>query len=268
MGIDFEEEFKDMLLNFDDCSDDSTDDDAKDSISLRPCFVDIVLCIDVTSGMGIVLSRVKKFALDFYDDVIKNARKRHKDIKQLRVKVIAFRDYYWDGPHAMEESKFFILPKKKREFNDFVSLLEAKGGGDEPENALEAIALAMNSDWVIPINAYEIARNIIVVFTDASAHPLEKSAEVISEYYPIDMLGNYIELVDAWQGSAALGGYDKSEEYIMNPYAKRMIVYAPCGAEPWDDLEEDLEMMIMNDIKDLTSEKFLSDINSAIIERI
>lgn len=29
MGIDFEEEFKDMLLNFDDCSDDSTDDDAK-----------------------------------------------------------------------------------------------------------------------------------------------------------------------------------------------------------------------------------------------
>lgn len=40
MGIDFEEEFKDLLLDFDDCSDDSTDVDAKVSISLRPCFVD------------------------------------------------------------------------------------------------------------------------------------------------------------------------------------------------------------------------------------
>ncbi len=265
MGIDFEEEFKDLLINYDDCSDDSIDDDAKVSSSLRPCLVDIVLCIDVTSGMGIILNNVKKFALDLYDNVITNAHKRHKDIKQLRVKVIAFRDYFWDGPYAMEESKFFILPEEKREFNDFLSLLAAIGGGDEPENALEAIALAMNSDWVIPIDTYEVARNIIVVFTDASAHPLEKSAEVISEYYPTDMLKSYVELVDAWQGSTSLGGYDKSEKYRMNPYAKRMIVYAPWGGEPWADLEEDLEMTIMNDIKDLTPEKILSDINSAIV---
>lgn len=263
MGRDFEEEFKDLLVDFDDCNNDSTDDDVNVLIPLRYC--DIVLCINVTSGMEPVLNSVKSIVIDLYDNVMINAHKRNRDIKQLRVKVIAFRDYYCDGPYAMEVSRFFILPEEKTEFYNFVSSLEAKGGGDESENALEAIALAMKSDWWTPINICEVARNIIVVITNASAHPFEKSAEVISEYYPIDMLGNYIEFVDAWQGSAALGRYDKSEEYRMNPYAKRMIVYAPCGAEPWDDLEEDLEMMIMNDIKDLTSEKILSDINSAIV---
>ena len=42
MSIDFEEEFKDLLINFGDCSDDSTDDNAKVSIPLRPRLVDIV----------------------------------------------------------------------------------------------------------------------------------------------------------------------------------------------------------------------------------
>ena len=149
-------------------------------------------------------------------------------------------------------------------FTEYVLGLKADGGGDEPENALEAIALAMKSDWVHAISTNEKARNIIVVFTDASAHPLEKSAKVISEYYPTDMLKSYSQLVDAWQGSGSLG-YDRIEKYRMNPRAKRMIVYAPYDMYPWDDLEKDLEMTMFNDIKELTSEKIVSDINSAIV---
>ena len=122
----------------------------------------------------------------------------------------------------------------------------------------------MKSDWVHAISTNEKARNIIVVFTDASAHPLEKSAEVISEYYPTDMLKSYSQLVDAWQGSGSLG-YDRIEKYRMNPRAKRMIVYAPYDMYPWNELVLDLEMMIMRNIEDLTPEEISNDIKSAIL---
>lgn len=265
MGRDFEEEFKDLLVDFDDCNNDSTDDDVNVLIPLRYC--DIVLCIDVTSGMESVLNSVKSIVLDLYDNVMTNAHKRNRDIKQLRVKVIAFRDYYCDGPYAMEESSFFTLPEEKTEFYNFVSSLEAKGGGDEPENALEAIALAMGSDWLIPIDTCEVARNIIVVFTDAPAHPLEKSSEMALEfypYYPTDMIETYGEFIDEWQGGRPLF-YPDCQKNRMGRISQRLIVYAPQDVYPWNDLMFDLEMTLINDIRELTTEKVLSDINSAIV---
>ena len=51
----------------------------------------------------------------------------------------------------------------------------------------------------------------------------------------------------------------------MNSTAKRLIVYAPCDVYPWNELENDLEMMIMNDCEDLTPKKILGDISSAIV---
>lgn len=48
----------------------------------------------------------------------------------------------------MEESQFFILPEEKQEFYNFVSQIKAGGGGDEPESGLEALALALRSDFV------------------------------------------------------------------------------------------------------------------------
>lgn len=268
MGIDFEEEFKDLLINFDDCNDDGADDDVIVSVPCISCFVDIVLCIDVTSGMTPVLNSIKKFALDFYDNVITNASKQYREIKQLRIKVIAFRDYYCDGPYAMEESRFFFLPVEKTEFYNFVSSLEAKGGGDEPENALESIALAMKSDWVCEAwGECERERNIIIVFTDAPSHPLEKYSKVVHEhypYYPTEMIETYEEFIDAWQGGRPLGCPDWPKNR-MSHSAQRMIVYAPQDVYPWNDLMFDLEMTLINDIKELTTEKVLSDINSAIV---
>ena len=168
--------------------------DALDGITT---YVDTVFCIDVTVSMAPI---VKNLTLYLYDDFIRNMRgKSNRIVKQLRVKVIAFRDYYCDDPYAMEESKFFALYEQKTEFRNFVAALEAKGGGDEPENALEAMTLAMKSDWVRVTNPNtEKARNVVVIFTDASAHPLEKSADGVSEYYPTDMLKNYNELYEAW----------------------------------------------------------------------
>lgn len=204
-------------------------------------YVDIVFCIDVTESMAPIIETVKNLTLDLYDDLITNMRENNQRIvKQLRVKVIAFRDYYCDGAYAMEESQFFTLPDQRTEFRNFVASLEAKGGGDEPENALEAMALAMKSDWVkVADPNTEKARNVVVIFTDASAHPLEKAADGVSEYYPADMLKSYNELYEAWCGQGTC--LDSGVSYSMNKAAERLIIFAPEDAYPWSDMAEEID---------------------------
>ena len=107
--------------------------------------VDIVLCIDATGSMGHIINRVKM--LSAFMRISVSRCKRREKIDSLRLKVIAFRDYYADGEKSMMESRFFTLPEEKTSFSDFIHSVSADGGGDEPETGLEAIALAIRSDW-------------------------------------------------------------------------------------------------------------------------
>jgi hypothetical protein len=86
-------------------------------------------------------------ALRFCDDVQRNLTEKGKNVDQLRVRVLAFRDFKADGVAALQESPFFPLPAERAGFSDFVNGLIAKGGGDAPESGLEAVALAINSPW-------------------------------------------------------------------------------------------------------------------------
>ena len=130
--------------------------------------VDIVMCIDVTGSMDSIISEVKANALSFYQKFVDEMNNKEKSVQQLRIKVIAFRDYGVDS-EPMIESKFFVLDEEKDAFYDFVNGLEAIGGGNIPENSLEALALAMNSDWV---RTGSVRRHVIVMYTDAPAIPL------------------------------------------------------------------------------------------------
>lgn len=208
----------------------------QDALGSITTYVDIVFCIDCTGGMSPIINTVKNLTLDLYDDLIKTmANTYQRRVEQLRVKVIAFRDYYCDGNQALKESRFFSLPDDKKDFHDFVASLEAKGGGDEPENALEAMALAMKSDWVkVSDPNREKARNAVVIFTDASAHPLEKAAGGVPENYPSDMLKSYNELYEAWCGQG-------KAEYSMNRDAERLVIFAPEDSYPWSDMAEEID---------------------------
>ena len=55
--------------------------------------VDMVFCIDATGSMGGLIEKVKDNALNFYQDVQRMMTNKQKTIAQLRVRVIAFRDY-------------------------------------------------------------------------------------------------------------------------------------------------------------------------------
>jgi hypothetical protein len=87
---------------------------------------------------------VKTNALKFHEDLSSSMAEKSKNIDTLRFKVVAFRDYYADK-EAMFESAFFTLPQDKESFSEFVRAISADGG-DEPENGLEALALAIRAD--------------------------------------------------------------------------------------------------------------------------
>ena len=71
--------------------------------------VDIAMCIDATGSMGSLLNTVKSNALSFYSDLTGAMAEKGKHIDQLRVRVIAFRDYIADGENAMLATDFYSL---------------------------------------------------------------------------------------------------------------------------------------------------------------
>ena len=178
--------------------------------------VDLIICIDGTGSMTPVIDLVKSSALSFYKDLENRMQERQKNVDQIRAKVILFRDYWADKPEeVMVSSEFFDLREQSSEYADFVSLIHAKGGGDEPENGLEALAIALNSEWEKGPN-FAKQRHIVVFYTDASAHSLEKEPK--PNHYPNDIPKNFDELTDLW-----------SE---MSDSAKRLLLFAP-DATPW-----------------------------------
>ncbi len=189
--------------------------------------VDIVMCIDATGSMGDVIETVKESALTFHAKFQDAMDAADKAVDVMRVKVIVFRDYGRDGDGAMAESAFFTLPEQSAEFSAYVNGIEARGGGDIPENALEAIALALKSDWT---TAPGKKRHVVLMFTDAPALPLGARKECAN--YPADMPADLGELGAMWEGTVA----DQDAMGTYNPKSGRLIVFAP-NAEPWTELQ-------------------------------
>ena len=182
--------------------------------------VDIVFCIDVTGSMTPIIDKVKANALRFYDDVQSNLTDKGKNVDQLRVRVLAFRDFKADGAAALQESPFFPLPTGQADFSAFVNGFVAEGGGDAPESGLEAVALAINSQWT---TSGDRRRQVIVVWTDQPAQPLDPASlpAEFSSRVPAD----FSALTDLWE----------NEQGPMGASSKRLILFAPDGPG-WSDI--------------------------------
>lgn len=207
--------------------------------------VDIVMCIDITGSMQDCIETVKKRALQFWPDLQKALEAATKNVTEVRVKVIGFRDFDADGSNALEISRYFNLcdqgSSDPKEYEAFVSSLVADGGGDEPENSLEALALAMQSDWV---QTGEKRRHVIVMFTDASAHKLEE-ANRSNPSYPENMPASFDELTDIWMTTS---GSQQSSKTKLKQSAKRLIVFGP-QMYPWPELYEAWDQVVYNPSK-------------------
>ena len=182
--------------------------------------VDLVMCIDGTGSMYDIIDDVKTKALSFYPMFVEAMEAAGKSVQELRVKLITFRDYECDS-EPMQVSPFYALGgdcDESEDFNKFASSIEAVGGGDAAENALEAIALAFKSDWT---KTGAVRRHIVMVYTDAPA--LELGARAGCPGYPTDLPKNLAELHELWEGQD------------MEPRAKRLLMFAP-DTEPWTEL--------------------------------
>ena len=194
--------------------------------------VDMVFCIDCTGSMGKLLDTVKENALNFYSDVVNSLEngKKKKKINSLRIRIVAFRDYLADHNKAMLVTDFFHLPEQNEEFEKCVRGLQPSGGGDEPEDGLEALAYAIKSKW----NTEGVRnRQIIVVWTDASTHELGFGKA--DPNYPNGMAKDFDTLTE-WWGDAQNSGF-------MNQSAKRLLLFAP-DAKYWSTISDNWDNVL------------------------
>lgn len=182
--------------------------------------VDLVLVMDATGSMQNLMENAKANALTLHTRIKSALAAKNRLADKIRVKVIAFRDVYVDD-EPFTESEFFILQDgegDEPEFRSCIAGIEAEGGGDEPENALEALHMAMNVDFAKPLQGQK-ARHIIAVMTDASAHPLDHPERSRCTAYPQGVPADLLSLQAEW-------------EEKMSPSARRLLVFAP-NAYPW-----------------------------------
>lgn len=218
--------------------------------------VDIVMCIDSTGSMGSLLDMVKQNAINFYNDFTSELAKKDKQVNELRVKVISFRDYIADGENAMLRTDFFSLPQQAAEFEQVVRGIMPEGGGDEPEDSLEALAYAIKSKWT---GGGTKRRHVIVLWTDASAHELGFGKKAPN--YPQKMAKDFSELTE-WWGFGQYAG-------VMERNAKRLLIYAP-PVEPWNTIAQSWDNTLFypskagSGLEDKTYQEILNTICSSV----
>jgi hypothetical protein len=196
------------------------------SLGLR-YHVDIVFCIDCTGSMSPVIDLVKEKVRKFPIDLNDALAKKDQHVHELRVRVIAFRDFASDAD-CLEASEFFIVapPTDLADFKLFVNQISANGGGgDEPESGLEALAIAIGSDWT---DHGDKQLHLIMMFTDASAHPLESRVGAIPATFTHVVPDSLEGLTDMW---------DRGMGVNLNRGARQMIIFGP-DAYPWRTISD------------------------------
>lgn len=165
---------------------------------------DFVFVLDATATMGVFIDRFRREFLPKVTELIREKAGK----ADVRYKIIVFRDYGSEGAAAMKESKFFAIPEEMRELEHAMLFVEAGGGGDSPENGLEAIYYAMKSDFAS-------GTQTIFFFTDADA--VKMGARKGCEGYPEDMTDEK-GLKEIWLG--------KKPSHITQS-GKKLILVAP-----------------------------------------
>lgn len=207
--------------------------------------IDICLCIDKTGSMKPIINTVKQNALNLYDDITQSLEAKGKHVGRLRIRVIWYGDYIADGKDAMVLSHFMTMPDEMSKFHAFVNDINAYGGGDDPEDGLEALAYAMRSDWCK--DGWK-RRHIIALFTDATAHELGHCKE--AENYPrVGMPADFGELSAMW------GDDDNPGE--MDYQAKRLLLFAP-NSSYWKTISTCWENVVIRTATEATGLQDLS----------
>ena len=172
--------------------------------------VDLVFCIDKTGSMQYIIDEVKSNALNLHNLILNEMAKSNLDLNALRIRVVAFGCIGEDKEKAFKVSDFFEMPEDADYFSDFVTNIEAEGGGEE--SGLNALALSLASPW----NRGAKMRQIIMMFTDEDSHSLSKHRK--SQYCPAGTPKSMEELDIMWAGG---------QSATIDQRAKRLVIFGP-----------------------------------------
>lgn len=129
---------------------------------------DIIFVLDVTSSMADEIEAVKENVIEFADSL---AFRRI----DFRLGLITFLD---------EIENAFPFTNDAQEFRRLVSQQFAHGGGDIPENSLDALQAAATADF------RPFARRVVVWITDANYHQANRVTSLTSQQVIDAMLAN------------------------------------------------------------------------------
>lgn len=194
--------------------------------------VDIAFVIDATGSMEPIMTEVKERALTLGDEIKEKMEASGRHVGALRIRVIDFGDFATESIEAIRTSEFFNMPEEQPQFENQVRGIQyADRGGDVPENALEALWVAMKSDWV-DLPGLTPGRHIIVLITDAPPLNLGERTGCMG-YVADDYPENIQEMEEIWKENSTQGGGHTK----LNPKKKRLLLFAPEGdvaGHNWD----------------------------------
>ena len=169
--------------------------------------------------------------------MISQCMKQYGRQSRIRLKIIYFRDYYFDGKYAAGESEAFEIPNDRNQVFEFINSLRAAGGGDVPESGLEALWLAIMHAGC---EKHELYRRIITLFTNAPAHPLEDYDKLVlvGKQHNCCAPVNYPEQIPH-----CLGDLYKEWE-TWNQDGRGWLFLVTPNVYPWRDMEIECEHVI------------------------
>ncbi len=141
--------------------------------------VSLTIAVDGTGSMNPVMDKVKANAISFKDGLKAIMEEKGKKLGSLNLRVVTFRDLYIPGDEsiAMEESRWFV-DGEEEDFKNHVNRIECHSGADEPESSLESLAVAFRNQ---PKKQSIKSREVVLLLTDASPHPLNKGTRIIMD---------------------------------------------------------------------------------------
>ena len=205
--------------------------------------IDIIFCIDTSIDMENAVSSFKKRASQFYPDIKEALSAASKEVSQIRIKLILF------GPNGsqtyLKESDWFYISNSKGLDNEYFSAalnhIKCKDYFEKC-NGLEALALAIKSDWV-QVNGK--CRQIIAMFTNHSAEKLEEMPPkrmICHEGSPTSLE----ELTDLWM--TPYNPQLANNMISLKQLAKRLVLFSP-EAYPWQEIYESWDQVVYNPSK-------------------
>ena len=121
---------------------------SENSQGLKNYKIDIALVIDATGSMGPFMDKVKADIIKVPAEIKDALEKENKMVESMRIKVIDFADYGFDGSDAIRQTRFFDTETETDQLADAVNNIKYRGCGGVPNNGLEALYEAMTSDWI------------------------------------------------------------------------------------------------------------------------